>query len=264
MDPFDARMRFTQQLQHLSASTTSAAKAANFALKHAEYSDDLHSCILEQLERNNMNNRANIMYFLPALCDAAKHAGEFSYVRMMERDILRIIDLVAPDDGSGTANVKVVRQVLQLLRAKSYLKPDTVTELEECIAGRETSDQHASPDHKEHSTVPQAVDTSVPVQDKTASHHKDTSHTTLARPDKRQIEQRIEEDRERHKKSREGRWAVVQTTDDPADDAQFDQMWEQYEELGDDDYVVIVEEAENRTECLQIEKVWTDMPWPIG
>ena len=75
-DPFEVRMRFTSQLQHLNASTTSATKAANYALKYADYADDLHSCILEQLERNNMNNRANIMYFLPALCDTAKAASQ--------------------------------------------------------------------------------------------------------------------------------------------------------------------------------------------
>lgn len=50
-DPFEVRMRFTTQLQHLSASFTSSQKAANYALKHRDMGEDLHSCILEQLER---------------------------------------------------------------------------------------------------------------------------------------------------------------------------------------------------------------------
>jgi len=50
-DPFEVRMRFTGQLQHLNASVTSAQKAANYALKNREMDEDLHSCILEQLER---------------------------------------------------------------------------------------------------------------------------------------------------------------------------------------------------------------------
>lgn len=255
MDPFDARMRFTQQLQHLSASTTSATKAANFALKHAEYSDDLHSCILEQLERNSMNNRANIMYFLPALCDAAKSAGEASYIRMMERDILRIIDLVAPDDGSGAANVKVVRQVLQLLKEKQVLQQQTIGELEECIASRD-SGAHLSPHRKSNSDAMDIEDaTSKPPREKTVSHKE-------SRPDKRQIEQRIEEDRERHKKSREGRWAIIQPSDDPAVDSQCALLWAQSGGLEADDYVLIAEEAETRMECLQIEKSWSDSPWP--
>lgn len=51
VDPFEVRMRFTQQLQHLSASVTSSKKAAQYALKHRDLDEDLHSCILEQLEK---------------------------------------------------------------------------------------------------------------------------------------------------------------------------------------------------------------------
>jgi hypothetical protein len=50
-DPFEVRMRFSAQLQHLNASVVSAQKAAQYALKYKDMSEDLHSCILEQLER---------------------------------------------------------------------------------------------------------------------------------------------------------------------------------------------------------------------
>lgn len=61
--------------------------------------------------QNNMNNRANIMYFIEHLCDMAQRENHLEFVRMMQRDILRVIDAVAPSDGSGAANVKVVRRV---------------------------------------------------------------------------------------------------------------------------------------------------------
>lgn len=51
IDPFEVRMRFTTQLQHLSAAVTSSQKAAHYALKYRDLDEDLHSCILEQLER---------------------------------------------------------------------------------------------------------------------------------------------------------------------------------------------------------------------
>jgi CTD kinase subunit gamma len=51
VDPFEVRMRFTQQLQYLSASVTSSQKTAHYALKYRDWDEDLHSCILEQLER---------------------------------------------------------------------------------------------------------------------------------------------------------------------------------------------------------------------
>jgi len=50
-DPFEIRMRFTKQLQHLNASTNAAQKCAQYALKHKTVDEDLHSCILEQLEQ---------------------------------------------------------------------------------------------------------------------------------------------------------------------------------------------------------------------
>lgn len=50
-DPFEVRMRFTSQLQHLNATITSSQKAAHYALKYKDMDEDLHSCILEQLER---------------------------------------------------------------------------------------------------------------------------------------------------------------------------------------------------------------------
>lgn len=58
-----------------------------------------------------MNNRANIMYFIEHLCDMSQRENHLDFVRMMQRDILRVVDAVAPSDGSGAANVKVVRRV---------------------------------------------------------------------------------------------------------------------------------------------------------
>ena len=58
-----------------------------------------------------MNNRANIMYFIEHLCDMAQRENHLGFVRMMQRDILLVVDSVAPSDGSGAANVKVVRKV---------------------------------------------------------------------------------------------------------------------------------------------------------
>lgn len=66
------------------------------------------------------------MYFIEHLCDMAAREGHQDYVRMMQRDILRVVDAVAPEDGSGAANVKVVRKVLTL-RALRYLE-DTNTD----------------------------------------------------------------------------------------------------------------------------------------
>ncbi|PSK46126.1 hypothetical protein B9Z65_5094 [Elsinoe australis] len=239
-DPFEVRMRFTSQLQHLNASVTSAQKAAHYALKYRDMDEDLHSCILEQLERNNLNLRANILYFLEHLCDMAAREDYPEFIRMMERDILKIVDLVAPEDGSGAANVKVVRKVLAGMREKAYLQPQTVSELEECIKDR---DQIGGMRVEEGS--PMAVDSGTPVDKGRRSRPPGG-----VRLDKRQIEQRIEEDRERHKRLRESIWAV-----EAEGDKEFDRLWDETSDVNEDDFILIKEEAEERRKAAKFHRM---------
>ncbi|KAK3374938.1 CTD kinase subunit gamma CTK3-domain-containing protein [Podospora didyma] len=233
-DPFEVRMRFTNQLRQLNASVNSAQKAAQYALKNRDMAEDLHSCILEQLERNNMNTRANIMYFIEHFLDMASKDGYDDYVRMMQRDIFRVVDAVAPDDGSGAANVKVARKVLQALQHKNFLVADTVAEIEEVLKGRDTTAQDivmSSPvngsggggaeDHLGDMPPSQAL----PLQ------QQPKKGNAPPKLDRKQVEQRIEEDRERHKRLREGMWAVPS-----GDYAEADKLWEETSDLGEDDH----------------------------
>ncbi|RGP72217.1 ctd kinase subunit gamma [Fusarium longipes] len=227
-DPFEVRMRFTSQLQHLNASVASAQKAAQYALRYRDMDEDLHSCILEQLERvNNMNTRANIMYFIEHFLDMAQRDGHPDYIRMMQRDIIRVVDAVAPDDGSGAANVRVVRKVLQGLQGKGYLDSQAVIQIEDVIKERETNAaDFASPNGD--------VEMSdIPPQTITKSGRRGPSNQL----DKRQIEQRIEEDRERHKRERESIWAIPKT-----ENAEMDRLWEETSDFGEDDDRLITEE----------------------
>ncbi|KAL2271785.1 hypothetical protein VTJ83DRAFT_1156 [Remersonia thermophila] len=228
-DPFEVRMRFTSQLRGLNASVTSAQKAAQYALKHRDLAEDLHSCILEQLETNNMNTRANIMYFIEHFLDMAPRGVQDEYVRMMQRDIIRVVDAVVPDDGSGAANVKVVRKVLHALQSKSFLDAQTVSQIDEVLKERDASAQDVAMSSP---PPPSAGGDSEPPS---ASHQQHRGsrrhgHHQPPRPDKKQIEQRIEEDRERHKRQREHVWAVP-----PGEDAEMEKLWEETSDLGEDD-----------------------------
>jgi CTD kinase subunit gamma len=130
-----------------------------------------------------MNSRANIMFFIEQLCEMATKEDHLDYVRMIQRDILRIVDAVVPSDGSGAANVKHVRRVLGNLQNKEILTADSVTEIDAALKDRDT--------HSEHYDI-----------------GEDGAQDETCRPDKRQIEQRIEEDRERNKRERESFWIV--------------------------------------------------------
>ncbi|MCJ1416906.1 hypothetical protein MMC32_003245 [Xylographa parallela] len=234
-DPFEVRMRFTAQLQHLNASATSSQKAAHYALKYRDMDEDLHSCILEQLERNSMNNRANIMYFIEHLCDMAQRENHLNFVRMVQKDIFQVVDAVAPSDGAGAANVKVVRRVLQGLQQKSILEPDTVTEIEACLKERDTLPEHSalSPidvNEQRGSNVAQPV----------------LKTNGVMRLDKRQIEQRIEEDRERHKRLKESIWGVG------SEDEEFEKLWDEASDIGEDDYLQAEEDAMERRQAVEV------------
>ena len=245
-DPFEVRMRFTSQLQHLNASTTSSQKAAHYALKNREMDEDLHSCILEQLERNSMNNRANIMYFIEHLCTTAQKENHISFVRMMQRDILRVVDAVAPSDGSGAANVKVVRRVLGGLVGKSILEAETVREIE---AGLEERDTVALPEGGADEKSPTVQVLSGGREDGRAKGDFVAAPATT-RLDKRQIEQRIEEDRERHKRLRESIWAIG---GDGNGDDEFERLWDEASEIGDDDYLAAEEDAFERRVATEVD-----------
>ncbi|KAH8197729.1 hypothetical protein TruAng_008107 [Truncatella angustata] len=231
-DPFEVRMRFSGQLQHLNASVVSAQKAAQYAIKHRDQSEDLHSCILEQLERNSMNTRANIMYFIePFLELAEKERNGNDYIRRMQRDIIRVVDAVCPEDGSGAANVKVVRKVLRGLTSKGFLLEQTVDEIEECLKDRAAASHgdmgFSSPvrGNFDGKTNGSGVNGSMGGGSEVTSSSKKP-----AKLEKRQIEQRIEEDRERHKKMRENMWVTPKDAS-----ARGHKLWDDQSDGGDDD-----------------------------
>ena len=189
------------------------------------------------------------MYFIEHLCDMAARENHHDYVRMMQRDILRVVDAVAPEDGSGAANVKVVRKVLQGLQAKQFLLAQTVAEIEECL--------------KERDTLPDAVGLSSPLNGEDtemggmdAGSVKNTPREKAktngyVRLDKKQIEQRIEEDRERHKRLREHIWAVPLG----GEEKEFEKLWDETSQPGEDDYILYEEESQERMEAG---KEWKD------
>jgi CTD kinase subunit gamma len=229
-DPFEVRQRFTTFLAHLSASHTSIQKAALYALKNRDMDEDLHSCILEQLERTNMNTRANIMFFIECLCEMAvkeDNAGDgkgidgsaMGYVRMLQRDILRVVECVVGEEG---ANVRVVRKVLQTLQTRGILMPETVSELEAVLKSREGDMPFGSPGQMKNGNA-------------------------TVKMDKRQIEQRIEEDRERHKRLRESIWAVPGEADE-----EFEKLWDEASDIGEDDYIMAREDKEERDRAIAL------------
>lgn len=58
-----------------------------------------------------MNTRVNMLYFIEVLCELSLKAEYTGYVKMIQRDLLQIVDTVVPNDPEGAANVGTVRKV---------------------------------------------------------------------------------------------------------------------------------------------------------
>ncbi|KAJ2895802.1 CTD kinase subunit gamma [Zalerion maritima] len=222
LDPFEVRVRFSGMLQHMNASQNSAQKAAQFALKYANLSDDLHSCVLEQLEKGNMNVQANILHFIEHFMDQARKEGNESYVALMQKDICRIVDIVTPPTGEGYMNVKTVRKILHALETKKFLSPMLVRMLDTQLQSQESTNQ-------------QRLDDELPDAPPLPPSQVATSIPTDKERHKRLVEQRVEEDRERHKRQREMIWQK-------GFEEEKHGLWDDTSEFGEDDEVLGKEE----------------------
>lgn len=120
-------------------------------------------------------------------------------------------------------------QVLQNLQSKGLLEVQVVTQIEDVIKERETTNDDFDagspngdlPDAPPSQTIPRSDRKGAP-----------------PRLEKRQIEQRIEEDRERHKRERESIWAVP-----PGQEQELTKLWEETSDYGEDDDRLLTEEA---------------------
>jgi CTD kinase subunit gamma len=118
-------------------------------------------------------------------------------------------------------------------------------EIEECLRERDTL-----PDH-----VGLSSPVAIAKAEAGGSASIDAPESSKAKPtgaaaqrlDKKQIEQRIEEDRERHKRLREHQWAI--SNDD--DDAELNQLLEETSSIGSDDYRLFEDEALQREQCAK-------------
>jgi len=191
-----------------------------------------------------MNNRANILYFLEALADLSSSTAHPDYIRMMQRDILRIVDAVAPEDGSGAANIKVVQKVLSNFAGKGYLSRQTVDEIDELLRERDTGlgleGGASSPAHPSRDVE---MDEGAGAG---AGWEERRGEAVPMRLERKLVEQRIEEDRERHKRLRESQWAVPNAG---AEEEEFEMLWEETSSAGSDDWRAVEEEEADRRRC---------------
>lgn len=121
------------------------------------------------------------------------------------------------------------------------MESQAVSQIEDVLKEREINEADLSPasppsdvemiDKSDGQTVPKSAQKSAP-----------------HRLDKRQVEQRIEEDRERHKRQRESIWAIPKT-----EDAEMNKLWEETSDFGEDDDRLLSEETEDCVKEMEMQ-----------
>jgi CTD kinase subunit gamma len=223
----------------------------------------------------NLNTRANILTFLLTLCDLStpssslpatvdpsKPTPHTPYLHMLQRDLHRIIDAVAPATVSGLANIQLVMSTLQTFVSKGYLDEASVSEICELLRDREgivgvSSALQASPPADGHAPPSTAnTATSTPAGEAAAPSTSTHNPPSNFRLDRRAIDDRIEQDRERHKRLKETQWQVAALAGAVGrgamvgdEDPEFEGLWEETSSLCSDDYERMEEEREGRGTC---------------
>jgi len=132
--------------------------------------------------------------------------------------------------------------VLHALQQKSFLEAQTVIDIDEVLKERE-------PTHDIGMSSPVAGDADLGDMPPSQTIPKTGRGGAPApqRLDRKQIEQRIEEDRERHKRLREHIWAIPS-----GDDVEMWKIWEESSDLGEDDHIMGREEDLERERCIRM------------
>jgi len=179
-------------------------------MRHRRLSEDLYSCVLEELEQASMNARLNILYVLDSLCQASLKSGFKGYVDLVRQDMDKIVASVVPNDARGMVNAASTRKILNSWKQKNLFDKASIDNVESRLPKSEVR-------------IPE--------------HAKQTFS-------KNDILKRMEEDRERHKRLREDIW--IRSAEESAD-AQFDQLWDSTDALEPDfDYKEMAKENHRR------------------
>ncbi|ORY98565.1 CTD kinase subunit gamma CTK3-domain-containing protein [Syncephalastrum racemosum] len=211
-DPFECRLTFLSLLEKLNASQQSIHKVATYAVRHRQLSEDLYSCLLEELEQASINARLNIIYVLDAIFAASQKVHYSGYNDLTRRDLPRILAAVVPDDPKGLVNIANTRKILNNWRRREYFNSTEIDKAEKPLL------------EKESRTRP-------------LKRPRDDDASGFTKDD---ILRRMEEDRERHKRFREEIW--IRPVDEKPE-AEFEQLWDRVDALNpDDDYELMMKQ----------------------
>ncbi|SJX60499.1 uncharacterized protein SRS1_10125 [Sporisorium reilianum f. sp. reilianum] len=249
MDPFQTRLRFVSSLHRINASLPTIQKSLSFIVDHASHMHtELWDCIIDEFRTSSINRRINLLFLIDAIFtdDTLTPTIRALFRKYLERDLYTLIDLAVPEGRwDALLNVPAVSKIVAAWKARFVLDRGVLEDLEVWLDVRKTALYALSPASRSVTVLPP-----------------------------NEMQRRIEEDRERHKRLRERSWILPPTAfshqslfgvrpeqldptyaaapaeqngDAEADriwttqDLDFSQMWEETSDFNDDDVDDIVE-----------------------
>ena len=252
MDPFQVRLRFVSALHRVNASLPTIQKALSFIV---EYGPHMHSelweCILDECKSGSINRRMNLLFLIDAIFtdETLSPTIRTLFRHYLERDLYLLFDLAVPEGRwDALLNVPAAGKIVTAWKARFVLDQSVLEDVETLLQVRKAALYSMSPERRD---------------------------LTLLGPS--DMQRRIEEDRERHKRLRERAWILPPTAfshqtlfgtrpeqlnpsyltrkqppeeEGDADgdrvwstqDLNFSQMWDETSDFNDDDVEAILED----------------------
>lgn len=234
MDPFEARLQFIQLLETVNPSSQSMGKTTAFAIKFQDLHEDFHSCILEVLNKVDLNIKINIVYFIENLLNKLykKDYEDVAYFRNIERDFPKIVENCLPNDNLiNLINLYEILNNLEKLFGKADQNRDLRTLFDSLDATNydvkvnEPGEASGESSGFRKSWLILIAKKEKSIRSRIEQLHAKSDSTEDVPLTKEQILNRIETDRERHKKTKEINWII--NRNDPR--TEFDKLYVQFD-----------------------------------
>ncbi|KAI9476735.1 hypothetical protein LPJ78_001778 [Coemansia sp. RSA 989] len=222
IDPFEARLLFSNMLDNLTGAQPTIDRVSAFAIKNHKLADDLFECIQEKLERFPIPPRLNVLLVLDGILASSSRSTSTqlalqAWKPLISKDLSSLVHKIAPEASAGNSNVLQAHKIVSNWQRKKLFDKAELDKLSRMLAKR--------------------------VGDVSGSHSISASESGMRHQD---ILKRIEEDRERHKRHKEDAWIR------PANESPKDELcayWETVSDFNDADWQEI--SADNETYQLE-------------
>ncbi|KAJ2849359.1 hypothetical protein IWW36_002675 [Coemansia brasiliensis] len=222
IDPFEARLLFSNMLDNLTGAQPTIDRVSTFAIKNHQLADDLFECIQEKLDKFPIPPRLNILLVLDGILTSSSRSSATqlalqAWRPLVSKDLASIIHKVTPETSAGSSNVLQTHKVVSNWQRKKLFDKAELDKLSKMLAKR--------------------------VGDVSGSASVSANESGMRHQD---ILKRIEEDRERHKRHKEDAW-IRPANESPRDE--LNAYWETVSDFNDADWQDI--SADNETYQLE-------------